>query len=392
MTAESTDALLETVPLLFAAAQNGDVHGAMVTVRRLLDRLRSVDPELADALKQRLPGSSAATAIRRTPSPRTSETPRPRTGSSQLVVDPKVMQPPQDRDTAAGLLRAIDTGLSKRPIMRAHEIAQLDAFLREHRQAPRLARAGLSARSTLFLVGPPGVGKTMTAAWIARELAYPLYEIEIPSLISSYLGRTGQNLREIFDFARSNTAVILLDEFDAVAKRRDDATDLGEMRRIVSVLLKEIEEWPGPSVLVAATNHPDLIDPAVFRRFQTVVRVSAPGLAEAEGILRLHLDPLLPSRETLKLAASLLEAHSGSDIRDLAQESRRAVALDDRMSADDAVLRALASRAHTPADRRQLARAARAARPKMSFSQLGKWLGVSKATIHNYLTEGGRDE
>lgn len=391
MPTESTDAFLESVPLLFSAAQSGDVHGAIVTVRRLLERLRSFDPGLAEALKSRLPGTAPATTTRRTRSPHVVDgaapgSNSPHTGGVQVV------HAPQDRDTSAGLLRAIDSSLSIRPVMHAHQSAHLDAFLREHRQAPRLARAGLTPRSTLFLVGPPGVGKTMTAAWIARELTYPLYELEIPSLISSYLGRTGQNLREVFDFARSTAAVILLDEFDAVAKRRDDAADLGEMRRIVSVLLKEIEEWPGPSVLVAATNHPDLIDPAVFRRFQTVVRVSAPGQAEAEEILRLHLEPLVTSRATMKLAARLLEAHSGSDIRDLAQEIRRSVALDDRTPPDEAVLRALASRANTPADRRRLARATRALRPDMSFSMLGKWLGVSKATIHNYLTEDGRDE
>jgi AAA+ superfamily predicted ATPase len=392
MPTESTDAFLESVPLLFAAAQSGDVHGAMVTVRRLLERLRSFDPGLAEALKSRLPRTGPATATRRAQSSQVVDMPHPGPSSSHSVGTSQVVPAPHDRDTSAGLLRTIDSSLSMRPVMHAHEIANLDAFLHEHRQAQRLARAGLMPRSTLFLVGPPGVGKTMTAAWIARELAYPLYEVEIPALISSYLGRTGQNLREIFDFARSTTAVILLDEFDAVAKRRDDTTDLGEMRRIVSVLLKEIEEWPGPSVIVAATNHPELIDPAALRRFQTVVRVSAPGKAEAEEILRLHLEPLLPSRATMKLAAHLLESHSGSDIRDVAQESRRAVALDDRVSIEDAMLRALASRARTTADRRRYARAARALQPDMSFAMLGKWLGVSKATIHNYLMEGRRDE
>ena len=112
--------------------------------------------------------------------------------------------------------------------------------------------------------------------------------MEIPALISSYLGRTGQNLREVFDFARANQVVVLLDEFDAVAKRRDDQADLGELRRVVSVLLKEIEEWPGPSVLVAATNGPELVDPAIFRRFQLVMRVEPPGEQEAGTILRMH--------------------------------------------------------------------------------------------------------
>src|SRR5690606_672144 len=102
---------------------------------------------------------------------------------------------------------------------------------------------------------------------LAASLAIPLLQLELPSVLSSYLGRTGQNLRSVLDFARSNRVVLLLDEFDAVAKKRDDPRDLGELNRIVSVLLKDLEDWSGPSIVVAATNHEALIDPAIFRRF-----------------------------------------------------------------------------------------------------------------------------
>jgi SpoVK/Ycf46/Vps4 family AAA+-type ATPase len=364
--------ILEGVPPLYAAAQVGDSHAAMVAVRRLLERLRVVDPETADRLKALLPaGRGTATTFRRA-----------------AVGD--LAQPPRDRDTSAGLLRNVSTADAPKPVMTAEQVQVLEGLLREHRETERLAQAGLAPRSTLFLVGPPGVGKTMTAAWLARELGAPLFELEIPSLISSYLGRTGQNLREVFDFARANPAVVLLDEFDAVAKRRDDATDLGEMRRIVSVLLKEIEEWPGPSVLVAATNHPDLIDPAIFRRFQVVVRVENPGEPETAAILKLHLGPLDLSLQTLQLATKLLAGRSGSDIRDAALETRRTAALDAALTPDEAMLRSLASRARTVSERRRYVRVARVVNPRVSSARLAEMLGVSRTTAFNYLREGER--
>lgn len=366
--------ILECVPPLYAAAQRGDSHAAMVAMRRFLERLREFEPSTAEALKALLPaGRAAATAgMRRAPIP-------------------ELVQPPRDRDSSSGLLRRVPSTESIRPVMARDHAELLDGLIREHRGADRLIDAGVAPRSTLFLVGPPGVGKTMTAAWLARELKVPLFEVEIPALISSYLGRTGQNLRDVFDFARANPSVLLLDEFDAVAKRRDDATDLGEMRRVVSVLLKEIEEWPGPSVLVAATNHPDLIDPAIFRRFQLVVNVANPGEAEAAAILRLHLGPLAPSQKTLQLASQLLAGRSGSDIRDVAHESRRATALEPELIGDEALLRSLGRRARTTGERRKFAQVARSVNPRVSFAALASWLDVSKTTIHNYMKRGERD-
>lgn len=366
--------IFDCVPGLLSAAQKGDTHGAMVSTRRLLERLRAVDPAAAEQLKSLLPRAraTAAAALRRTGTP-----------------DPVAL--PRDRESSAGLLARIDTTNAAKPVMAPSQAKVLEALLHEHRHAARLAEAGISPRSTVFLVGPPGVGKTMTATWLAKELRVPLFSLEIPSLISSYLGRTGQNLREVFDFARATPAVVLLDEFDAVAKRRDDASDLGEMRRIVSVLLKEIEEWPGPSILVAATNHPGLIDPAIFRRFQLVVEVEAPTLRQTASILRLHLEGLTPSEATLRVASHVLVGRSGSEIRDVAHESRRAAALNLDITADEALLRSVGRRAHTTDERRTFARVARSLRASVSLQDVADWLGVSKTTVFNYVSEGERD-
>ncbi|WP_404364501.1 AAA family ATPase [Corallococcus coralloides] len=366
--------VLEGVPPLYSAAQNGDPHGALVAMRRILTQLREVDPELAEQVKARLPAAQAGLTG---------------AGMSVRQVTPRTPSTaPRDPESRADLLKEIDTTNAMQPVIGTNEAGWVDTFLHEQRQAELLERHGLSPRSTLFLVGPPGVGKTMTAAWLARQLGVPLFQVEISSLISSYLGRTGQNLREVFDFARENRAVILLDEFDAIAKRRDDQADLGEVRRVVSVLLKEIEEWPGPSVLVAATNHPEIIDPAVFRRFQMTIRVDPPGVEQAKEILRLHLGSEVISEKVLHLAARLLAGSSGSDIRNVALESRRAAALEPEISLDEAILRALGKRAKSPSTRKLFAQTAKATVKTASLSLIARWLDVTKGTVHNYLNEG----
>lgn len=355
-------ALLEGVPPLFSAATNGDAHGATVAIRRLLVRLRQFDPALADQLKQRIPHAADASVRSATP----------------------VSAAPRDSDSNLGLLKRITVDGAARPIVRPETGRSLDALIAEHRHAETLASSGLTPRSTALLVGPPGVGKTMACAWLAAELGLPLYQVELSGLISSYLGKTGQNLREVFDFARSNSVVVLLDEFDAVAKRRDDPADLGEVRRMVSVLLKEIEEWPGPSVLVAATNFESSLDAAVVRRFQLIVPMSVPGMTETADILLMHLSGLRPSSQVLKLAAELLAGYSGSDIRNVAVEVRRAVALQTGTTADEAMLTVLAGRASSTIARKKFARVAHVTL-RASMSRLALLLGVSKATIHSYV-------
>src|SRR5665213_3572636 len=127
------------------------------------------------------------------------------------------------------------------------------------------------------LYSPPGVGKTLAARWIARELHRPLLTLDLSAVMSSFLGRTGANVRHVLDYAKGVDCVLLLDELDSIAKRRDDASDVGELKRLVTVLLQEIDDWPSTGLLIAATNHSDLLDPAVWRRFEMRVNFPMPG-------------------------------------------------------------------------------------------------------------------
>ncbi len=193
--------------------------------------------------------------------------------------------PPIDADAGLALLRVQPSDNAPEPILEPAVHAIIARFLHERAEVERLLREGFAPPRTLLLKGQPGTGKTMLARWLALQLDLPLVVLDLATSISSFLGKTGTNLRRSLDYARATPCVLLLDEFDAIAKRRDDSTEVGELKRIVNVLLKELEEWPLHSVLIAATNHPELLDPAINRRFDVVVQTPLPGEAEREAIL-----------------------------------------------------------------------------------------------------------
>lgn len=145
--------------------------------------------------------------------------------------------------------------------------AQLQQILMERQHADELESKGLKPASSIIFQGPPGVGKTMTANWLSQQLGLPLYVLDLTAVMSSLLGRTGSNLRAVLDYAKSHPCVLFLDEIDAIAKKRSDESDVGELKRLVNILLQEIENWPNQGLLIAATNHPELVDPALWRRF-----------------------------------------------------------------------------------------------------------------------------
>lgn len=168
---------------------------------------------------------------------------------------------------------------------------QISEILAEQRQRRVLAERGFDPVHRILLEGPPGTGKTMTAAVLAHELSLPLLTVRLDSVLSKFLGETGSKLRLLFDAVREQRAVYLFDEFDALGAERT-GNDVGEARRILNSFLVFLDQAGPDSVVVAATNHRSILDRALFRRFDMVIHYKLPSAAEAREVLRSRLGPM----------------------------------------------------------------------------------------------------
>lgn len=235
---------------------------------------------------------------------------------------------PVDRDSRLQLLRLEPPGsLEVEPIWSPQVADQLQQIVSEHVRSSDLLAQGLSPTRTAILTGPPGVGKTLAARWLATRLDRPLLTLDLSAVMSSFLGRTGTNVRHVLDYAKDVSCVLLLDELDAIAKRRDDAQEVGELKRLVTVLLQEIDDWPEGGLLIAASNHQELLDPAVWRRFEMHIELGLPDRPAVSQAIQLFLDnaPALDSAWATALA-ELLHGQSFSDIeRELKNLRRQAI-------------------------------------------------------------------
>lgn len=237
---------------------------------------------------------------------------------------------PVDDGSRLPLIRVEDpVVLGFDPILPPSLLAILEQIVEEHRDPGRLLDAGLSPTRTTLFVGPPGVGKTLAARWLARSLELPLIVLDLASVMSSLLGRTGENVRRVLDYAKQTRCVLLLDELDAVAKRRDDATEIGELKRLVTVLLQEIDMWPEGSLLLAATNHADLLDPAVWRRFDVLVEFPLPDHANLERAMHEYLDDESFAPATISYLATAYSGASFNDTERAVMRARRTAAVRD---------------------------------------------------------------
>lgn len=165
----------------------------------------------------------------------------------------------------------------------------LDEILMEHRREDVLLAHGLQPAQRLLFCGPPGCGKTLAAEVIASALSMPLVIVRLDSVISSLLGETSANLRRVFDYIAERPVVALFDEFDALSKDRGDSDDHGELKRSVNAVLQMLDGYRGPSILIATTNYETLLDKAVWRRFDEVIRFEFPDIEQTKRLLVLKL-------------------------------------------------------------------------------------------------------
>lgn len=233
-------------------------------------------------------------------------------------------KPPVDRERNLPLLDL------REPVRRLEDVvlsdetrSALDEVLTEHHHQERLASYGLRPADRLLFYGPPGCGKTLTAEVIASELGLPLAIVRVDAVVSSYLGETAANLRKVFDFAAANAAVVLFDEFDALAKERADEAEHGELRRVVNAVLQMMDAYTGRSILIAATNHEAILDFAIWRRFEEVLVFEPPNLEQLRRLLALKLRGVRREFEVEDTAATAL--FKGMSHADVERVLRRAI-------------------------------------------------------------------
>ena len=197
---------------------------------------------------------------------------------------------------------------------------QIRRVIREQRHAGRILEHGLSPRRKLLLTGPPGTGKTLTASVLAGELGLPLLQVRLDGLITRYMGETAAKLRQIFDATGRTRGVYFFDEFDAIGSQRGLTNDTGEIRRILNSFLQMIEQDRSHSLVVAATNHPGILDPALFRRFDDVLYYDLPDKPQIASLLKTRLGRSAAKGTCWQALADLAEGLSCAEVTHAANE------------------------------------------------------------------------
>lgn len=225
--------------------------------------------------------------------------------------------------------------------------SRLERVIREQRQASRLLAHALSPRRKLLLVGPPGTGKTLTAAVLAGELGLPLFQVRLDALITKFMGETAAKLRQVFDATDRTRGIYFFDEFDAIGSQRGLGNDVGEIRRILNSFLQMIEQDRSHSLIVGATNHPEILDHALFRRFDDVLYYDLPNETKIAALLKSLLSHQARARTAWKRLAKQAHGLSYAEIVRASDEALKEALIEykERINETD-IRRAIEERIH----------------------------------------------
>jgi hypothetical protein len=362
---------IDLVNLARLSSQGAD-EDVRLLLAKLVRKYRVTRPDLASQLDLTLKASSTRshgpTVLRR----------------GVVMAEPSNM--PVDADSRQSLIRVFDDlGGMSAPLLPDGLFLQLQSLVRERQERERLAAHGIKPTRSAILVGPPGVGKTLSARWIANQLGKPLWVLDLTTVMSSLLGKTGSNLRAVFDHAKQNQAVLLLDEIDAIAKRRSDESDVGELKRLVSAILQEVDAWPDSGLLLAATNHPELIDPALWRRFDAVLTFNAPQKAVLAAAVRRFLGADLNAFESwVDVLTTSIHGMSLSEVERSINALRRYAVLESANPAQAVIELAIKGAPNLDKPARQQLAVQLARSGSLSHNKITSLTGVSRDTIRKY--------
>lgn len=352
---------------LVRIALQGNVDDVAALARQHLRRLNGSRTDLKAPLAAALELAQASPARRQVPRPL-----------------------PVDLESKLELVRCERNGiLPNEPHWPASVDVALKAVVKERAREEDLRRHGVSPSRSLLFCGPPGVGKTLAAHWLARETQRPIFTLDLASVMNSFLGKTGTNLRTVIDHAKREPSVLLLDEFDALAKRRSDNVEVGELKRLVTVLIQELDSWPDHGLLVCATNHAELLDPAIWRRFDVVLDFPKPSPGEVVSMLTTLTGLSAESSSTAAIVSQLLYEASFSDIRRLVDRARRSSIIDE-VDLELALLTQASALAKAAPAQASTSVAKRLAEKGVSQRRISELTGISRDTLRKRLPRASR--
>lgn len=255
---------------------------------------------------------------------------RPPMGNAVSKVTEMSPLPLKDRRNGEDLLWFVDTPKAPVVFFEAKTRQKVERILEEHRRGDLLRKHGYPPKSKLLFWGPPGCGKTLTAHYLAYELGLPCAIVRLNAVISSFLGDTASHLHRIFSRANNGPMVLLLDEADALAKNRDDPNDVGELKRVVNSFLQALDAFSSTqSILIAASNHQYLLDPALWRRFDDVVEFGLPDAAARQAFMKYLLNGV-QFEGALAEVSRRMASLSYSNIQTVVVEAIKTLLLNDR--------------------------------------------------------------
>lgn len=312
---------------------------------------------------------------------------------------------PVDRETAAPLAEILfPTEINAdSPLFNPTVSQAVSTIIDEWTNFEALSAVDISPAKTCLIYGAPGTGKTRLALWIARKLDLPVLLVKLDGLVSSFLGTTARNIGNLFTFANRYRCVLLLDEFDAIAKVRDDPQEVGEIKRVVNALLQNLDVRQNIGLTIGITNHPKLLDPAVWRRFEVQLEIPKPDFAVRKAIAQHFMPPVEAPDSHLRLIAWFTEGSTGAEIEALVRTYKKATTVreEDRRGLLDTLRQfATLNAARVQSERRALlfdepATLFRVMHedPVLAFSMgdIGDIAGKDKSTISRWLgRQGGK--
>lgn len=248
-------------------------------------------------------------------------------GRANTVSMDELLTTPVDHESRISIVDVeipskITTPIVLQPLMQN----KISDFISAVNHQGELIGHGIETSNTLLLYGKPGCGKTTVARYISEQTGLPLVIARFDAIVSSLLGNTAKNIRKIFDFAHNKPCILFLDEFDAIAKARDDQHELGELKRVINSLLQNMDTFSSENILIAATNHPELLDKAIWRRFNHVIEIGLPQENEIAQLIKEFTDKFkndfFEDKKKLDKLVKLFEGKSPSDIKTIINNAK----------------------------------------------------------------------